>query len=155
MHRINWNQPNIPIKRENLEWLPSSYLNNPEEYPIWQFEISKSTGRIIGFFNENSTTFYILLLDPNHNMQPCSTYGYKIDDTKVGLTEIEYIEQKLSMLRRKSINCKVENCALNTVFPPKMGGYIYIDEELMRKYEELLRDGRFYELFDSFLLDKL
>ena len=52
LHQINWEQPNIPIQRKDLNWIPTEYLDNDVDYPIWQFEISKSTGRIVGFFDE-------------------------------------------------------------------------------------------------------
>lgn len=32
-HRVNWGQTNIPIKREELDWVPEDYRLNEDEYP--------------------------------------------------------------------------------------------------------------------------
>lgn len=77
-HEINWTQKNIPIQREQLDWLPNNYLKNEQEFPIVQFQISKANGRVVGFFDEN-WFFNVLLLDPLHNIQPSKSHGYKVD----------------------------------------------------------------------------
>lgn len=77
IHDINWSQKNIPIKRENLDWIELDYLGNPEEYPIMQISVSKAEGRLVGFFDEDNS-FQIVLLDPLHNSQPCKFNDYKV-----------------------------------------------------------------------------
>lgn len=77
-HNIDWNQKNIPIQRNDLEWLDKDYRENEAEYPIIQFQISQALGRVVGFWDENSV-FNILLLDPLHNIQPSKSHGYKVD----------------------------------------------------------------------------
>lgn len=77
-HPINWNQKNIPIQREDLDWLDPCYRDNPDDYPILQFQISTSLGRVIGFWDEKNV-FNIILLDPLHNMQPSKSHSYKVD----------------------------------------------------------------------------
>lgn len=74
-HNINWNQTNIPIQREDLDWLDKDYRENEAEYPIVQFQVSQALGRVVGFWDENSV-FNILLLDPLHNIQPSKRYNY-------------------------------------------------------------------------------
>lgn len=156
LHQINWEQPNIPIQRKDLNWIPSEYLENDIDYPIWQFEISKATGKIIGFFNENSNVFYVLLLDPNHNMQPSKSHGYKVDETEYGVSEIDDLEKRLSVFRNKFENCSIKSksghCAFFSEFPPQCGSYIYIDEELYNKYKKLIDNGTFHNKFEEFLL---
>lgn len=96
IHDINWNQRNIPIKREDLSWIDSDYLGNPEEYPIMQISVSKAEGRLVGFFDEDNS-FQIVLLDPLHNAQPCKYNDYKVRLCKplgCEVTAIRYAAQK-------------------------------------------------------------
>lgn len=97
IHDINWDQRSIPIKREDLSWIDSSYLGNPEEYPIMQISVSKAEGRLIGFFDEDSS-FQIILLDPLHNAQPSKFNGYKVRLCKplgCEVTAIRYATNKI------------------------------------------------------------
>ena len=89
-HKVNWGQCNIPIQRSDLEWLPKNYLNNEEEFPIYQFSISQGQGRIAGFWDENKI-FNIVLLDPYHNLQPVKKYDYKVTPTVEQLGEHELL----------------------------------------------------------------
>lgn len=93
IHDINWNQKNIPIKRENLDWIDSVYLNNPEEFPFMQIAVSKAEGRMVGFFDEDNS-FQIVLLDPLHNAQPTKYHEYKVRMCKPLGCEITAIRHK-------------------------------------------------------------
>jgi len=77
-HEIDWNQKNIPIARSDLHWIDRDYLDNPDEYPLAQFMISKALGRVVGFWDENDV-FNIVLLDPLHNIQPSQIHNYRVD----------------------------------------------------------------------------
>ena len=88
-HHINWDQKNIPIQRKDITWLDDMYLSNEAEFPILQFQISKSFGRVVGFWDENHL-FNIILLDPLHNIQPSKSYGYKVD--RCGPLSSEYTQ---------------------------------------------------------------
>lgn len=77
-HQIKWTQKNIPIQRKSLSWLPSNYLENEEDFPLYQFQISQSLGRVVGFWDEK-LIFNVILLDPLHNMQPTESTGYRVD----------------------------------------------------------------------------
>lgn len=79
-HEINWDSRNIPIKRQDLNWIHKDYLDNEEEYPMLQFHISQALGRIVGFWDENNI-FQVVLLDPLHNIQPSKRNNYHVDDT--------------------------------------------------------------------------
>lgn len=81
-HEINWSQTNIPLKISDLDWLDSKYLDNQDEFPIFQFQVSKSLGRVVGFWDE-SYTFNIILLDPCHNIQPAKSHNYRVDRTSI------------------------------------------------------------------------
>lgn len=67
-HPIDWSAKNIPIQRKDLDWLPKEILDNETDFPIMQFSITKSTGRIVGYFDRDSSIFHIVLLDPEHNI---------------------------------------------------------------------------------------
>lgn len=101
--------------------------------------------------------FLILLLDPNHNIQPSKSYGYKVDKTEYGISEIDDMERRLSVFREKFATCSIKSshCALNSEFPPRHGSYVYIDEELHNKYKELIDDGSFNDKFEKFLLSEI
>lgn len=77
-HPISWMQENIPVQREDLDWVHKDYLENKEEYPLLQFQISKSLGRVVGFWDEFQI-FNIVLLDPLHNIQPSKDYNYRVN----------------------------------------------------------------------------
>lgn len=74
-HEVDWNSYNIPIKRSDLKWLGKDIIEN-EELSFVQFHISKALGRVAGFWWEN--IFYIVLLDPLHNLQPSKYNNYEI-----------------------------------------------------------------------------
>lgn len=82
-HAVEWKADNVPIKRDDFNWLPIEYLKNDAEYPIFQFHISQAMGRIHGFFDEFSV-FNILLFDPMHNLQPSKYNNYQIRPTRLG-----------------------------------------------------------------------
>lgn len=98
IHPINWAQTNIPIKKQDLSWVPKEYLTN-EEIEFLQVEITKSNGRIIGFFNETNEVFNIVLLDPKHNIQPTKNTGYRVDRTSLGLTDYQQLLAQMKDMR--------------------------------------------------------
>lgn len=106
-HEIDWYHTNVPIKRSSLDWIPAVYLNNEDEYPMMQFQISKALGRIVGFWNETSTIFNIVLLDSLHNIQPSGgKYGYKVNDSKIlGCQYTSLIDNIKTAKRYKSDQC--------------------------------------------------
>jgi hypothetical protein len=76
-HDINWEQPNIPIQRKDLDWVDRDYVENEEDFPLVQLTISRALGRVVGFWDENSV-FNIVLLDPLHNIQPSKDFDYRV-----------------------------------------------------------------------------
>ena len=75
-HKIKWNQRNIPVRPDDFDWIPEMYRTE-----LWQFHITKSRGRVIGFMSDN--IFYVVLLDPEHNIQPCQKHNYALRITKI------------------------------------------------------------------------
>lgn len=81
-HPIDWDATNIPIQRKDLKWLPEDILKNDTEFPLFQFQITKGTGRFVGFLDNESGVFNVVLLDPAHNIQPAGgKFGYKVNST--------------------------------------------------------------------------
>lgn len=108
-HKINWNVKNVPIKRADLNWIPKKYLENEEEFPLLQFQVSKALGRIVGFWDIKNV-FYIVLLDPLHNIQPAKTHHYKVDDCSPLSCEYSSLLKDIEDLKSKHQPC--EKCQL-------------------------------------------
>ena len=82
-HIINWDAKNIPIKRSDIDWIEKDIIDNEEDFPFFQFQLSKALGRIVGFWESDYSTFNIVLLDPKHNLQPSKRFDYKVDNTSI------------------------------------------------------------------------
>lgn len=141
LHPIIWSQTNIPLKKDDLNWVPEKYLNNPE-IEFQQFEISQATGRVVGFFNETNEIFYIVLLDPRHNIQPTLKTGYRVDKTYQGLTDYEEL---LTQIERKNVDQKHRERAERM---------LWIDEELVQVFCKYGIDD-WQEKLELILLDEL
>lgn len=76
-HEIDWAHQNVPIRREDLDWIAYDYLNNEAEFPLMQLALSRADGRIVGFFDEDNV-YQVVLLDPLHNAQPTKYHDYKV-----------------------------------------------------------------------------
>lgn len=87
IHDIDWAAKNIPIEREDVDWVDETYWKNSAEFPLIQFHISKALGRVVGFLDENGV-FNVVLLDPLHNLQPSAFNGHRIRATAVGECEL-------------------------------------------------------------------
>ena len=77
LHKIDWNHRSVPYQRNALNWIDRRYIENEEEFPFFQFQITKAFGRVIGFWDETGT-FNVVFLDPMHNMQPSAHSDYKL-----------------------------------------------------------------------------
>lgn len=111
LHAINWEQKNMPISKSDLNWLPNYYLDNEVDYPIVQISISISTGRIIGFFDENQV-FNIVLLDPNHNIQPSQMHNYQLQPTTIGISEYDDLINKVENIKKSVADCTDKSCLI-------------------------------------------
>lgn len=105
-HEINWGQKNIPIQRSDLKWIDPVYLNNAEDYPLFQFQITTSLGRVVGFWDDNSQ-FNIVLFDPLHNIQPSKSHGYKVDPCSPLSCDYTLLLDQVNQITNK---CSQESC---------------------------------------------
>lgn len=115
-HEINWESQNIPIKKTDLHWIDKEYLSNNEEFPFFQFRISKAKGRIVGFWGSDHKVFYLVLLDPLHNIQPAGgKFNYRVDDCSPLSCQYTSLTKDIDDIKQKP--CVVEGCK---VFPKIM-----------------------------------
>lgn len=103
-HPIDWEAQNIPISRSDCRWIDKEYLENEEEFPFVQFHVSKALGRIVGFWNEDDSLFYIVLLDPLHNIQPSKKYDYKVRDSHPLSCQYSSLLKKIESIKKKITN---------------------------------------------------
>jgi len=134
-HKINWKQKNIPIARKDLNWIDKDYLDNEEEYEMYQFQISMALGRIVGFWDEN-LIFNIVLLDPLHNIQPSSYNAYKVNDTSI-LT-CQYSSLLHDIKKAKSLE-EVKSCPTNYNHTDVM--MHFVSEKVSSEIQSLLDEG--------------
>jgi hypothetical protein len=140
-HVINWESKNVPIKRSDLNWLDKDYLNNEEDFPIIQFQISMALGRVVGFWDVYHV-FQIILLDPMHNIQPAQLYSYKVDDTY--LISCEYSSLIIDLVKLQDniqSNCTCKTCAQLKTLPSKLNQtnllIAHLDDESKNKVESM------------------
>ena len=152
IHPVDWNQPNIPIQRTDLHTVPKNYLDNDIEYPILQFTISRSMGRVAGFFDEESSVFYIVLLDPKHNLQPSKDHDYKVDDTTPLPTPYE-VALNLTKKCSQTAVCPVNN---NRIISDDCFRVVFYDTDDANVIDALKQKGiSFHDAFCKFILEKL
>jgi hypothetical protein len=144
-HHIDWEQKNIPIQRQDLDWLPPEYKENDTEFPLYQFQISQSNGRVIGFFDEN-WFFNIILLDPLHNMQPAKSYGYSVDQCSP--MACDYTRLSATFETIKSASCDNEKCGYHLEFS-KCDTAIQIAENALIHYVDYDTATSAQQLIDS------
>lgn len=156
-HPIDWNAKNIPVRRSNLDWLPQEILDNETEFPMMQFSISAGTGRMIGFFNRDSSVFYITLLDPNHNIQPSKKTNYQIQPTTQGISQYDDLLNKLENIKKVVKDCKDKSCKLH-VHIHEMEGlhhnitYVGLDKDFYSSYQEILQEHSLQEILENGIL---
>ena len=159
LHPIDWSARNCPITIADLTSVPQNIKDNAEDDFFWQFQLSKGTGRVVGFFNEDLTIFYVVLLDPKHNIQPSKDYGYSFNETKEAITEYERIQMCIAnTVKEFTIRLRDKACPLSKINDEYLRSdvfYACIDPELKEKYKELVESGEFQVKFEDFLLEQL
>lgn len=156
-HRIDWNAKNIPIQRTSLSWLPKDILDNDDEFPIMQFSISTSTGRMIGYFDRETSVFNIVLLDPNHNIQPSKKTNYQIQPTTKGLSQYDDLLNKLDRIKKTAKKCPHNECILHedisTIDELNQNiVYVGLDKDFNLSFQEILNKHSVQEIFEMGIL---
>lgn len=152
-HKIDWNLKNVPIKKNDLSWIPTNILTNEDEFPIMQLAISISKGRIIGFFDNNYADFNIILLDPMHNLQPSIHDNKQIQKTTKGISEYDNLLSKIQNIKNIISNCNCispKKCNILEkieTLKDKEVSYINLDKDFYNAY---LSELEIYTLEDIF-----
>lgn len=153
-HPIDWNAQNIPIKRSDLNWLPKEILDNETEFPMMQFSISTGTGRIVGFFDRESSVFNITLFDPNHNIQPSKKTNYQIQPTTLGVSQYDDLLNKLENIKNIVKDCKDRSCKLHSHIHEMEGlhdniVYVGVDKDFYSTYQEILQEHSMQDILET------
>lgn len=138
--------------------MPEEVLANDKEFPIMQFSISISTGRIIGYFDRDSSIFHIVLLDPNHNIQPSKRNNYQIQATTKGVSQYDDLLNKLEQVRKIVKDCPTEKCKLHSALDEMEGlhdniVYIGLDKDFYADYQEILKEHSLNEIIEQGILN--
>lgn len=141
-HKINWGQPKIPIQRHEFTWVKKAILDNEEEFPFYQFQISQSLGRVVGFWNSSHNLFHIVLLDYAHNIQPTKGRGYSVDKTTIldceytmmttGIAQIIEKYEKDDTFKEITYSLR----ALPTAFTERKLIYLSLDDDYIQTLED-------------------
>ena len=92
IHEINWGSRGTPMTREQFfELLPGQ--SRTEDVEPLQIMISLGLGRIHGFL-DGQQVFQIVLLDPNHNLQPSKRVDYQLRKTERADTHLDDLKSK-------------------------------------------------------------
>ncbi|PJJ68142.1 hypothetical protein [Chryseobacterium geocarposphaerae] len=149
-HKINWEQKNIPLAREDFNWIDKSIIQNDDEFPFVQFQISKSLGRVVGFWYES--IFYIVILDPMHNIQPAKSYNYAVDKTKIADNDYTSLLMDIDKIRRISCNhdCNIykELCLIPTKMNTSNFYYFSLEDDYYAEFTEKIKDKSITELIE-------
>lgn len=153
-HPIDWNAKNIPIQRKELDWLPKAILDNEDEFPMMQFSISSSTGRIVGYFDRDSSVFHIVLFDPNHNIQPSKKTNYQIQPTTKGVSQYDDLLNKLEKIKKIVRDCPDKSCKLHASIKTIEElhdniVYIGLDEDFYSTYQVILQEHSLQEILEE------
>lgn len=86
LHPVSWNTANTPPP------------NMSEQLDFWQFRINKAKGRVVGFILDS--VFYIVWLDPHHNLTDSEGYG-GVREYTTPLSEYELLRNENKLLKEQ------------------------------------------------------
>lgn len=158
-HEIKWSAKDIPINKSDINWVDNFYISNDEEFPFFQFQISISLGRVIGFWNEDYTIFFIVLLDPHHNLQPTKKFDYQIRKcypVHDSLSELQLkIDSTLSK-NKKCCDCFIHNDLSNSLLVSNNNVHaVYLTDDFVEVLYEGLKVFSLKEILENGILNLL
>jgi hypothetical protein len=156
-HPIDWSCRNIPIRRTDLNWLPNEILINDGDFPMMQISLSTGTGRIVGYFDKKFSVFYIVLLDPKHNLQPSKKNNYQIQPTKIGISQYDDLLGKFDNISNLVNKCSHrQTCQIphhvNYAKEEHNIVYVSLEADFYTKYHELLENHSLQEIMETGIL---
>ncbi|AZI38536.1 hypothetical protein [Epilithonimonas vandammei] len=153
-HKIDWHGKNVPMERADFNWIDKDILENEDEFPFYQIHISKALGRIVGLWGLNNI-FYILLLDPEHNIQPSKYNDYKV--TKTAIQDSNYTSLMIDIDKLKKHQCATP-CKLREELnniPSNNNTSFYsfeLHDDYYEAFHEKIKDKSITELIELGLL---
>lgn len=150
LHPLEFEPGKSALTKEDFSFIPEVYLPKGEDCKYWQFQISKANGRIVGFFNEDHSVFYLVFLDPNHNAQLSQYNDYKVRPIKPQISEIDDLYARIAKLTDLK-NALQQNAAEILYHGENI--YMCIDKELFGPFDKLMEDGSIQTKFQEFLLE--
>jgi hypothetical protein len=156
-HPIDWSKKNVPIKRADLTWLPNEILENDSEFPIMQFSLTTGMGRIIGYFDKSTSVFHIVLLDPEHNIQPAKKHNWQIQPTTKGISQYDDLLTKIDSIKNvvnkcpHTVACKIPPCIRNAQAEHNII-YTLLDDDFYSSHQELLKEHTLQEILEGGIL---
>jgi hypothetical protein len=158
LHIIDFNAPNCPIRRSEIPSVPKEILENEDEFPFWQFQLSMGTGRVIGFFDTDKEIFFVVFFDPKHNMQPSKNYHYAVNPTILATTPYEELLASMAIAEELRSKCEyVKDCPMRNLQSRfTSSGFIYValDADLREFFEDKMDDDEFVEGFKNYMLER-
>lgn len=157
-HPIAWDATNIPITKSDLDWVDKDILENDDDFPFYQFQISKANGRVVGFWDLHQTVFHIVLLDPKHNIQPAGgKYNYRIDKTSILPCKYSSLLIELDIIKKKKCfceKCTFKNEISNLQDKYNVGNFIYfqLDDDFYAEFKERTNDRCISDLVEEWLI---
>mgnify|MGYP001810801543 CR=1 FL=1 len=154
-HEINWDAKKIPVAKDDFRDI-NEWYENQEEFPFYQFQLSKANGRVIGYFDVDYT-FNIVALDPNHNFQPSSKVGYHVITS--GRTAVFPYESMRISFDTFSVNVESscgEHCsAVRTLLQkyrentnPENGIMLFLDVDYVENFKRILQEKELESIED-------
>jgi len=157
-HDIDWNAQNIPISRTDCNWVAQDIIENNIDYPFVQFHVSKALGRVVGFWDIN--IFYIVLLDPLHNIQPSKRNDYKINDCNRLSCNYTSLLKDIDDIKRKCANCNTCNIISELNSLPRRNNYsnaviFYLDDDYLSHFKEITKNRSISEIIENGVINLL
>jgi len=149
-HGVKWDQAKVAIDRAKLDWLPGQILNNEREFPMFQVAVGKGPLRVVGFGRQSEKTFYIVLIDPYHNIH--RSVGFEgAQDCGVLLNVHERLVGGLHDILHNKIcddtKCGQVACATrghleNLHTACGLRGQIFVDQDYLEQAVVLIQQGK-------------
>lgn len=105
VHSHNWKKATAKFN------FPESFFEQHQDDCL-QFSISKANGRVHGFLIDN--IFYIVWLDPDHNLYPTRESNWKVIEHEFPVTDYEILQYKYEKLKEENEKLKedLKTCEL-------------------------------------------
>ena len=159
LHPINWDGRNVPVTLEDFKSIPDVVRNSAENEFLWQFQLSTGNGRVIGFFNSTFDVFYVVALDPLHNLQPSKDFAYRVEEAEIAPTIYEDQRIKINEILKRKNACEYScSCPLSSnidsVFAKSDAIFFSIESDLFETYSECILDGSLEKEIGDFLTSR-